>query len=744
MVEELYIIKDNKRIRLDLNSPSGLTLNYKSNIFGDLSKITCSYSYTFKLPLTVNNRLAFDMADDIRHKSTLIRKRLNAELWINGVLLFNDANLYLSSIENSYQAVMTWGVIKGLETLQNNDISIKELPFSGMPDTVRYNNNIPLTHPDEWKNTLDYFIPFRKSEGAYFYNDEKYLARSEYGSRSLPVIPVKRIIDAINEYYGTTFYFGENFDGSKEWSNQQHKYNSEGTNELISFGVVPLVNKGITESQLKERTGNLYNVEVLNNTFWGIALRVWDDLTAYNVISYEYKAPEINNYFDIGNNGSSGTTRKYTFFRKGLSFVSKVSIDGYIMVVMNNIGRRWKNNYLDFDRSDVIPKLIIYKRRFQLNEGSSTVGTIVYDEVVTLEGVRNAGYDQTLTSGEYRYDFFCFEFDFRASEGKSNLEIENFLTSSEAYPYFMSINDEVRSVLQVSDFNIRPEGEITDNISNGYEIDLRSNLPDISCMTFMKSLYYMMGAFPNVDKNGIIIAHFYNDLTKNIQNGNVYDWSKKLFNKVSDIPEKIAYSLSGYSQNNYYLMKNDELDSKEENSDEDKYENGLGIITCDNETLDKEQTIIQLPYYGAFIKDGSRPSMDTGQDMKYTKYNEDGTSEFCEAKPAIGIVSPIEQCDYGFPDANSHAMIPSGIYTMLMSVWNGFKNILSNPSYNDLQKFVKEPLVITEKINLNEFDLRDIDFSVPVYLKKYNSYFGIVSISRDSKGVCKCELIKLP
>ena len=52
--------------------------------------------------------------------------------------------------------------------------------------------------------------------------------------------------------------------------------------------------------------------------------------------------------------------------------------------------------------------------------------------------------------------------------------------------------------------------------------------------------------------------------------------------------------------------------------------------------------------------------------------------------------------------------------------------------------------MITENLRLNEHDLRMLDYTVPVYLEKYGAYFAIVSISRDSKGVCKCELIKLP
>lgn len=79
-----------------------------------------------------------------------------------------------------------------------------------------------------------------------------------------------------------------------------------------------------------------------------------------------------------------------------------------------------------------------------------------------------------------------------------------------------------------------------------------------------------------------------------------------------------------------------------------------------------------------------------------------------------------------------------------MDVWNGFADMSANRNYKYLQEILANPIIITEKLNLNEFDLRDIDYSVPIYLNKYNSYFAIISITRNSKGECKCELIKLP
>ena len=79
-----------------------------------------------------------------------------------------------------------------------------------------------------------------------------------------------------------------------------------------------------------------------------------------------------------------------------------------------------------------------------------------------------------------------------------------------------------------------------------------------------------------------------------------------------------------------------------------------------------------------------------------------------------------------------------------MNIWNGFKNISKNESYAYLQSIVKNPIVITENFLLSELDLHNLDYAVPIYLEKYNSYFAIITLERDSKGICKAELIKLP
>ena len=198
MYEELYIIKEDSRLKLDLSTPSGITLNYKSNIFGDLSKITCSYSYTFKLPMTVNNRRVFDSADDIRSNSNMIRRKLKCEYVQNGIPLFRNANIYIDSVETHFNAVMTWGVIDGLQTLKDNDESI-QLLANGINALFGDTNAIM----SEYDNSVEVLRPLYNAGLKYVTASGHKDAYDTYSVFPLPVVPILRIINLINQKYGT-------------------------------------------------------------------------------------------------------------------------------------------------------------------------------------------------------------------------------------------------------------------------------------------------------------------------------------------------------------------------------------------------------------------------------------------------------------------------------------------------------------------------------------------------------------
>ncbi len=697
MYEELYIIDNGKRLRVDLSIPSGITLNFKSNIFGDLSKITCSYTYTFKLPLTANNRRVLDNADDVRCISNKIRRRLRAEYLQDGIPLFANANLYIESTDTCFNAVMTWGVISGFQTLKDDDISIRKLPLEAKPIFGPCNAKI-----DEYSNTADYVQPLYNA-GLTYISDSGW--KDQYNTYSvfpLPAIPVYRLIQLINTQYGTKFKLGSEY--SYGDTTENHK--------IISLGVIPCVNvdqqpEGETEKSVLETNIGRY----MKGPYAGIE---------HILTGATNDAAPTDSRFSLVKDGNGFTIGIKVTSDAALSF----EVDGCIYAKFTHEPNQYKGQgRVDMgapDTTGITPKLTFY---------------------YTTNGTSAA----SITSIEGRFSWdnnWCWIFDFSKERGRDRLSINvppnatvfcaieaeaNALQMSSSTIYKL-----IRFYEKVDPNNIqwnKPEAS-----AGAIQMDLMSNLPDISCMTLMKALFFMLGAFPSINSAGEIIPVYYTALRDNIIAGNAVDWSQKMTTEYSALPAKMTYSVSGFGQRNFYMMKNDNADGEGGEDETDVYAPGKGIIYVGNEVIDRNKTIIQLPFYAPYIKNKKSPFLATGNTMKFW-YHENDEVKTKEAKPCFGTIKPLVQTSSG---------TPTGVQWMSMEIWNDFVNINSDPSYSYLSRIMENPIIITENLRLNEHDLRNLDYNMPVYLSKYGAFFAVVSITRDSKGISKCELLKLP
>lgn len=697
MYEELYIIDNGKRLRVDLSIPSGITLNFKSNIFGDLSKITCSYTYTFKLPLTANNRRVLDNADDVRCISNKIRRRLRAEYLQDGIPLFTNANLYIESTDTCFNAVMTWGVISGFQTLKDDDISIRKLPLEAKPIFGPCNAKI-----DEYSNTADYVQPLYNAGLTYISDNGWKDQYNTYSVFPLPAIPVYRLIQLINTKYGTKFKLGSEY--SYGDTTENHK--------IISLGVIPCVNvdqqpEGETEKSVLETNIGCY----MKGPYAGIEHILTGATNDAAPTDSRFSLVKDSNGFTIGIKVTSNAA---------LSF----EVDGCIYAKFTHEPNQYKGQgRVDMgapDTTGITPKLTFY---------------------YTTNGTSAA----SITSIDGRFswdDNWCWTFDFSKERGRDRLSINvppnatvfcaieaeaNALQMSSSTIYKL-----IRFYEKVDPNNIqwnKPEAS-----AGAIQMDLMSNLPDISCMTFMKALFFMLGAFPSINTAGEIIPVYYTALRDNIIAGNAVDWSQKMTTEYSALPAKMTYSVSGFGQRNFYMMKNDNADGEGGEDETDVYAAGKGIIYVGNEVIDRNKTIIQLPFYAPYIKNKKSPFLATGNTMKFW-YHENDEVKTKEAKPCFGMIKPLVQKSSG---------TPTGVEWMSMEIWNDFVNINSDPSYSYLSRIMENPIIITENLRLNEHDLRNLDYNMPVYLSKYGAFFAVVSITRDSKGISKCELLKLP
>lgn len=788
MKEELYIFtKDGARNSVDLNTPSGITLKWVSNLFNSLDKVNCSYSYTFNIPMTRHNREVFDNAEDVRHVSNILGYKMKCEYIQNGIPLFDNANFYISECKDGkYSCIFTWGVLDGLQKLKDKGCSLNELrealvkagvesdelSSTGVADwdylylsPEGFSNISKILHPSYVSG-----VPYSIYEMGYNVNSDvkefKSYISNNYSPR--PVMPVPYILSMIEKAFGVKFNLATIKSGETSLKSMNDDSNLYKDNNIINFGCLPLVSSDLTKKQLERYTILLDVVAVAEGKWFVFAGKkflgqenvimfgterdkgTWEQGND-NYLTYLYLYT-AKSYDEVNTSYVSHTKKNDDYSCCGLCSMFQVKLEGKLVAMVKE----------EFDESKDDDRLKIIV--FTIKGGGFGTNVHRIEDVTTIDAyIAENIYD---TAGNFQYAEYTFNFQEKDGFDSVTIGEEDDGLNGSRYYYFRFSKANVR-IKEQTPFKATPL--VNDAVRTHHKMDTFTNLPDIDCLTFVKSLFYMIGSYPTL-KNGTINASSYNVLKDNIDKGYVYDWSDKVLSRTQS-SESISFSASDFKKSNYYMTKWDDLDrtADELEEEDDVYEDGILNIQVDNENLEEEQTVFQLPFYPPYILNRKCPYVPTGNTIK--TWSADNTKleysaniygdktkggiyagevaavrkmvTMTESKPAYGILhcKPFVSAETGetMKDTNG-----KDITFLRMRVLNPFKDVNIGNPYSYYQEIMKHPFVVTENLMLNELQLMNLDFTRPVYLDKYSSYFGIVSIQRGSKGKCKCELIKLP
>lgn len=815
--EELYIIKDGEKYNLDLPTPSGITLKWVSNLFSDISKLTCSYSYTFKLPMTANNRRVLDIADDLRHSSAFARISVDAEFYINGVCLCPNANLHVSEIgASSFSCVMTWRVLKAFEKMKSDSIKLNELPSIGTfvwktgDDSLIY--GLP-THNQ--KNTENILYP-NYDAGIPYTN----------GVPPKPVVPIYRLIQLINNHYGVKFALGRELTDSmgllpKANFNNKRYYGKCVYDDYITYGVLPITGIGVSSgTQNKFTVSNLEGkplwddyvnvgsrVYVANYTKWKVTSTNQGSQDSYHDI-VKTKDKDLsswkkysnlmavlfngNKYIqNVGYSTSRTTTEENELTSKHIgsrghgegghyythwelyactgelkeSFAIKKDPKGSGLfrcgidsVLRGEAEVRVSKEDIKAGKAELKDYWWIYILRFKQGDEDKEADIDIYsDESDDWMGLRSISREETDTEYIYKFDFgakyevrklsidaadkdefgLCF-WSGSLSEGWVTKDADNNVTAT-GIKYS---NTATFSYLRI--LSITPTVQF-DGLPA--EMDIVENLPDISCFDFIKNLFYLNGALPRVEKDGITItAMYYNQLRDRVVNGDCLDWSNKILSGSSENPTSTKTYNSNFGCENYFLMAESEKDKTNEEKLEELelYGAGYGQLSIDDKRLDDEKTVFTSCFYPGLRTDLAYPNVLTGRTIKVWNGEKQVQSE---VNPIFGYVN-YRALDSTFEDVSNASSRP-----MLDKYGVKFKHIRMNTFepfadmdefYGYLKSILADYAIIKEKFILNEFDLMNFDESIPVYLQKYNCCFAVSTIQRDKNGISTVELVKLP
>lgn len=140
MTDELFINGE----PADKEAGDDITLNYKSNLMGDISKIVASNSLTIRLPKSTHNRRLLDNAAAPAYVSRFRYKQHPARLTRNGVDVVGRGNCVLLDSGNTYEVALYWGVLQQLQTLLDEGKKLNEMDEKYVADWSKDSQTTPF------------------------------------------------------------------------------------------------------------------------------------------------------------------------------------------------------------------------------------------------------------------------------------------------------------------------------------------------------------------------------------------------------------------------------------------------------------------------------------------------------------------------------------------------------------------------------------------------------------------------
>lgn len=248
-------------------------------------------------------------------------------------------------------------------------------------------------------------------------------------------------------------------------------------------------------------------------------------------------------------------------------------------------------------------------------------------------------------------------------------------------------------------------GMVTDEIQLNDKFPIVENLPKVKTTDFIKAVASMVGVFAIPSEDGSVIRFISID---RLSHEYAFDWSERLLPHTDENkPMNISYTLDDFARNNLFKYKDDE--SVAINAD--------GSISVGDSTLEYERDSVTLPFAASDSR-GMRAFIPV------YKYNDEGMPELQDVEPRI-----LREID-----VNGYS---TGTFKGLS--WGE----LLAEYYGTYQRMVGMPVIITEKMIMDDIQLRDLDMTRSIYLKQYGRYYAIIEIKAPSDGVCECRLLQI-
>ena len=258
-----------------------------------------------------------------------------------------------------------------------------------------------------------------------------------------------------------------------------------------------------------------------------------------------------------------------------------------------------------------------------------------------------------------------------------------------------------------------------DSVNYPNKFLLIPNLPDVLQLDFVKAICGMYCLFPVVHNAEDEIIHFvkFDTLEDNVIKS--YDWSNKHLETDRHAPKHADFDIGIFAKRNRIAYKKDD---KEDVTCE-------SIIEVNDDTLEKEKDVVVFPW-----------AASNGNTIEQYKIVTDNTST---DPPTVTRKVEFTECEYRLMRVQEWYNYALKKVTRL-SFYNLSTEYLISQYYTTYIGTSTESKQLKENIMLNELDLKTMDFTRPVYLRKYGRFFAVKSIRWDTNNpYSEVELIQL-
>ena len=668
---------------LDLDPKQSITLEYRSNLLSSIENITCSSSYTIKVPHTIRNDKLLQLAKVPSFDCKQLYKKIGCRVYVNGIDMIGDAWCYITdSDKDTYSLVITFGLMQNLGEWLTNKPGLRDLDDkaynSQNVENIEWNANAGVT---VWSNnSRSKYTRQRKS--MYFGTYDCGVANTAICNIH-PVVTLRELYERIVGENNLNFTMPTEV--LRKINNLVLLLTSDNTRGEVDYNKkvesLPNPTRIVVDEHHGDGEGTFLAIDMNNENLYNVNV-------PHNVLDF-------NNWLNAG------------FVRLGDKHVTVVtSYSGKIRVTgssSNNVkyGMTYQQYFATGNLQDM-------KLWYPVN-GSYTYTTptrVIYNGVSMVEFTL-----PDIVSKNYGNYVGLLLFSFRLQSGNHELA---------------SFNGDYVNIGQVSN------GTWYDGISMTYTYTLKEqgypgwgyfnlveNLPDISQIDFIKAICQMFGLFVIGGAGDNVKFVRFSKLSENILNGNVYDWSEYLIDTGRDNPQKIAFTVNDYARHNSIGYKHDDNDPRPKDS--------VAYLEVENELLEKTKQLVEFPW-AASTMDGT-PAVPLIRQYSIKEEN----NELVFTELAYRLLY-IEGIDDGTPvQEEQNERSDTTAKTLSFPQWLEAEALVET-NYSDYQEAIRKPKIITEKVKLNEYELKNLDFTIPAYLEKYGRYFAIISARWSSQS----------